>query len=110
MRGSTQNSMQKDFDSRKAVGEVFNGKPKPLDLGPIEEILAGKVHFYILKLVILKIIWSSHLSQGFLIHNIKELSTESPQNYILPLFNTTSWRNFPSGLKNIKNYPNLKEQ
>lgn len=61
MRGTKQNSMQKDFDSRKAVGEAFNGKPKPLDIGPIEDILAGKIHFYILKLVILKLIWSSHL-------------------------------------------------
>lgn len=69
MRGSTQNSMQKHFDSRKAVGEGFNGKPKPLDIGPIEEMLAGKVNFYIPKLVILKLIWSSYLSRGFLIHN-----------------------------------------
>lgn len=69
MRGSTQNSMQKNVDSRKSDGEAFNGKPKPLYTGPIEEILAGKVHFYILKLVILKLIWSSHLSRGFLIHN-----------------------------------------
>lgn len=45
MRGSTQNSMQKNFDSRKADGEAFNWKPKPLDMGPIEEILAGKVTF-----------------------------------------------------------------
>lgn len=61
MRGFTQNLIRKNFDTRKAVGEAFNGKPKPLEIGPIEEILAGKVHFYILKLVILKLIWSSHL-------------------------------------------------
>lgn len=69
MRGTKQNSMQKDFDSRKAVGEAFNGKPKPLDIGLIEDILAGKIHFYILKLLILKLIWSSHLQRGFLINN-----------------------------------------